>query len=1458
MHNLRGAPDLNHDYAAHRPMKSSTALLILVLLSCGTLATPALGQDCFDEYEPNDGFGQALGLIFDWPAHSIVCNVSDADYFSVTLTVGQRISARLANNPHPATIEVFAPNQQPVGQAVSNAGFADVPYTATSAGTHYVRISGTDGQSQNPYEVTVLDQGGGPTPLPTPTPTPTPTYPGCPDGFEPNDVVGGPGWAINGGPLVSYICAAADVDYFRITGVQLGQTIQVDLTGMPKDYDLTLYRPNLSQAHHSDNPGQADEQIRFTADAGGDWHARITGKGQFDATQPYAVDASLSNCSLDAHEPNDHADQAASVGHPTTPQVVANLNLCPAGDEDWFSLDLSTFERVIADIVHDPSQGPVRMCLVDPDKSTTWTCTPGILRSERIDYIVQTSGRFYLQTLAQSQGGTNPSYTITAAIQAAPPTPTPCPADTGEPNDSALTSTLTGVCPQQGCSDTFARTTLSICSGDEDWFEASLDAGDALEASIDFVHANGDLDLEFYDGTSPGPIVQANSGTDDEYAFFRATADGTPIAIRVFSKAPGASNLTYDIAITRTPPTPLPTPSPTPIPTPTPTPIVCPPGDTKLDLSLEEMEITQSIQDLNHSVPLVGSKTTYARIFVKSDRNIFLPSRATAFLRAVKFDGTPLSPSTTSCYGYLRNIKRRGTSLSYERSQTPRIGLSCRLPRSWVQPNAAPILITGHVDTPTGFCDPNGSNDETSVYADFEARIPVFAQVVQVREGCSHSGCGPAWADYKNLHLLAERMWPTSSIRLIPPKGGWVSWSGDEGTLPDIRTKYADYASNSSPKLPGQFRFNTVIAAMRNPYAGVGPRGFATGGGFWVTTDRPVTFAHEFGHAAGGLEHVKGCMSGNGNGNGGIEPYPYATDKLSSGHPRGFWGLDTGFTYNFPGVIDPNVYADTLTYCSPRWASDYTYTKFARGQLSTYPRAASASAGGAYVRLSGTIDSVTDEVVASPLRFTDTPSGEVGDDFFENIYSAALLDGAGNILSEQPFTPSVIYDSPTTRAAFGVHLPVNPAMATVAVYRGELEIFSRTASPNPPRIVVDPISGTVDDLLTIDWTTDDDDGEPLFVSIEWSADGGELWQPLGLDLSDSTAELDTSFWAGTSQGLLRFHVSDGFHQTSQVVGPFSVRAKDPVVYILTPGSGVEMQLGEPLSLRASAFDAEEQFFDDDSFSWFSDVDGALGTGEELHLQDLTPGWHELTVEVTDADAHTGSDSVHVCASDLLCDGSPSECPVAGFAPDADEDGVCDRIDLCPDDFDPGQADTDRDGSGDACDPCIEGAALLRANLRLSDVSHDDGDDVLRYNATLEFETPPELVPLESGLALSIFDAGGTPIVELSLPPGERSPDFGGWFQNREGTRHRFTSGPASDGPKVRATVRLHRHRPNIVKISVHASHAAFASPDIDLPLRANLTFTPPAGITGQCAETAFGDELEGCRLSRDGRRVVCG
>jgi hypothetical protein len=95
-----------------------------------------------------------------------------------------------------------------------------------------------------------------------------------------------------------------------------------------------------------------------------------------------------------------------------------------------------------------------------------------------------------------------------------------------------------------------AQRSLRLCGGSDDWFKVALTAGQVLDATISFTHANGDLDLDAYapDGTTLLAQSRQSSATvNEEHVQVTAGAAGT-YYLRVYAAA-GVAN-TYDLATT--------------------------------------------------------------------------------------------------------------------------------------------------------------------------------------------------------------------------------------------------------------------------------------------------------------------------------------------------------------------------------------------------------------------------------------------------------------------------------------------------------------------------------------------------------------------------------------------------------------------------------------------------------------------------------------------------------------------------------------------------------------------------------------------------------------------------------------------------------------------------------------------------------------------------------------------
>ena len=215
--------------------------------------------------------------------------------------------------------------------------------------------------------------------------------------------------------------------------------------------------------------------------------------------------------------------------------------------------------------------------------------------------------------------------------------------------------------------------------------------------------------------------------------------------------------------------------------------------------------------------------------------------------------------------------------------------------------------------------------------------------------------------------------------------------------------------------------------------------------------------------------------------------------------------------------------------------------------------------------------------------------------------------------------------------------------ACIALYRGEFMAgyYDDWIVPERERLrevlletlgrLVDlaPVAGVVPDALTVSWAGGDADGDPLSYTIYASGDGGASWRMVACGLSAETAELDTTFWPATGQGMLRVVASDGVNVGSAEAGPFTVPAHPPAVAITAPADREALTPGYPAILAAAGYDAEDGQLPDDAFVWSSDRDGPLGAGETLVVDLLSAGWHQIRVDVTDSDANASSDTIAV-------------------------------------------------------------------------------------------------------------------------------------------------------------------------------------------------------------------------------------
>jgi hypothetical protein len=164
----------------------------------------------------------------------------------------------------------------------------EVIYTTSSTPTPTATPTNTPTATDTPTPTPTPTPTITPTATPTPTPTLTPTPGTCPDSYEPNETMA-TAWSLeplDPAGIDSYICSAADEDYFSFNA-EMDDEIRIDLTELPKNYDIELYDPRDDLLAVSSSPGSVAEHISLrVTNFEGSYKVRVFSPfGEFDASR---------------------------------------------------------------------------------------------------------------------------------------------------------------------------------------------------------------------------------------------------------------------------------------------------------------------------------------------------------------------------------------------------------------------------------------------------------------------------------------------------------------------------------------------------------------------------------------------------------------------------------------------------------------------------------------------------------------------------------------------------------------------------------------------------------------------------------------------------------------------------------------------------------------------------------------------------------------------------------------------------------------------------------------------------------------------------------------------------------------------------------------------------------------------------------------------------------------------
>lgn len=1209
--------------------------------------TPTPVPSCpADAYEENGSFDAAAPIEAGVSYSAYICPGGDEDYFKFWLSSGQGFTVLLSNLPASYDLEVYDPNR---AKRISSYGTTPAPrevtFTVDRTGYWYARVMGSDaGQwSVNPYSLRVTLSGlptttatRTPTLLPTPTWTPTRTATpaashtapftptrtatpiSCPTGYEPDDTFEDATTITFDEALQSFICPSGDVDTFRFF-LDLGQEVSVHLYNMSHNADLEVYDPSKTLTGQSNNQGTTPEELVVIAEVEGWFYARVFGT-EDNWVNAYtllvAPSAPLTptptqlptqtplypGCPNDVHEPNDECGADKPSWNVTTYSTQSYI--CAATDVDYWRIPSVAISETI-DIALNPGSKDYRLSLYDPQCRLVKSSLDAYKGTVRMRHTASVAGMWYVKVESALGFSTTEPYTIMGRVDA-------CVRDRLEDNDDVRLRT-----PLDRPLTARVEGGLSICPTDEqDWFGVRLEPGDNLIASLTHDSSIGPLKMCLYDVVATD-ILQC---TDPFLGLNRidhvSSVYGTHYLV-VDGAAPGVMNHDYSISVQVRGPTPTPTPTLTPTPTPAP----------PLNLSVQELEVTQAIQDLQNSIPLVKGKLTRARVYVGAPAGVTRLSGLEVWLYGYAnnpygsaLPGSPLKigPGTYTLAGGTVAQKRLSLASSF----------NFEIPATWQTYGS--IALRAVVNPNRTFSETNFGDNELIDSVFWKTCSTVNLKLVSVTsDGITVSlssdlvTAGLSWMkDVYPIHQLNVSTLASGAISATrdyaaPGVGGSCSaqWSALVADMADIYDNWTNRPANAfvygflSPNVPHCRAGRCNLGCGRvNGHAAAGI----------LAADAGETLAHEVGHNLGRLHAPCSVPDPDPN-------WPKDTN------PNGSIG-EVGVRWSTSTVFGPGT-PDFMSYCSPPWVSTVTYRAL-QNKLCTASASSAEGAGSASPHLvaSGWVSGGKLEL--RPLWVLDQPAGDYNYPG-EGPYSLELQDALGAVLFVRRFDPAAENQGPGhTSDHFHEIVPYAPQTQRVVFRQGDVILGTVQVSPHAPQVtVLSPNGGEVwgaAGAYTIAWQATDADGDPLVAHVLYSFDGGASWEPLAVNLNGNQYTVQGDRLPGSDQVLVKVRVSDGVNTTDdESDAPFRVSRKAPSAFLLQPRDGTTVQPGTPVVFSGLATDPEDGPLPAESLAWSSDLDGVLGSGADVAVDTLSRGMHRITLSATDSDGNVATDTIRL-------------------------------------------------------------------------------------------------------------------------------------------------------------------------------------------------------------------------------------
>lgn len=239
-------------------------------------------------------------------------------------------------------------------------------------------------------------------------------------------------------------------------------------------------------------------------------------------------------------------------------------------------------------------------------------------------------------------------------------------------------------------------------------------------------------------------------------------------------------------------------------------------------------------------------------------------------------------------------------------------------------------------------------------------------------------------------------------------------------------------------------------------------------------------------------------------------------------------------------------------------------------------------------------------------------------------FTAGATDSSGTAVADSAVTWSVSDTLLASVDGSGVVTAREPGEVRVtATFRGASDDAVVTVDPEVERVAVTPATDSLvenRDTVQLSAEARDANGHP-------TGSGPFTWSS-----SDTTvATVDTTGRVHAREpGEAEIAAETrGVSGTADLVVEEIPGNDPPIVSIRAPEDGAVFDASDTVSLAAIADDDEDGELTESALQWRSDLDGPVGEGRQHRAADLSAGTHVLTVEATDSEGATDTDTVDV-------------------------------------------------------------------------------------------------------------------------------------------------------------------------------------------------------------------------------------